>query len=186
MADSVGVSPDDSDGVAGDRGGAPCVGEHLAVVLTGLNDAAHGEAAGSGGVAVLASVREHAADVTAEDDASSDMQLSETEPSFSPSPVSSVDPLECSSAEKGDPAAADRAVHADDVLGLGMARTVAAPVAFLTTTLGLLEEGAAGVGPCCWDLCSAASALLMLSCFFHLVLRFWNQILTCNTKLNGH
>lgn len=29
-----------------------------------------------------------------------------------------------------------------------------------------------------WFLCSAASALLMLSCFFHLVRRFWNQIFT--------
>jgi len=27
-------------------------------------------------------------------------------------------------------------------------------------------------------LCSAASALLMLSCFFHFVRRFWNQIFT--------
>jgi hypothetical protein len=33
-----------------------------------------------------------------------------------------------------------------------------------------------------WFLCSAASALLMLSCFFHLVRRFWNQIFTCNSQ----
>lgn len=32
--------------------------------------------------------------------------------------------------------------------------------------------------PADWFLCSAASALLMLSCFFHLVRRFWNQIFT--------
>jgi hypothetical protein len=31
-------------------------------------------------------------------------------------------------------------------------------------------------------LCSAASALLMLSCFFHLVRLFWNQIFTCNSQ----
>lgn len=29
-----------------------------------------------------------------------------------------------------------------------------------------------------WFLCSAASALLMLSCFFHFVRRFWNHIFT--------
>lgn len=32
--------------------------------------------------------------------------------------------------------------------------------------------------PADWFLCSAASALLMLSCFFHLVRRFWNHIFT--------
>lgn len=31
-------------------------------------------------------------------------------------------------------------------------------------------------------LCSAASLLDMLSCFFHLVRRFWNHILTCYNK----
>lgn len=31
-------------------------------------------------------------------------------------------------------------------------------------------------------LCSAASALLMLSCFFHFVRLFWNQIFTCNRR----
>ena len=32
------------------------------------------------------------------------------------------------------------------------------------------------------SLCSAASALLMFSCFFHLVRRFWNQIFTCKPE----
>ena len=32
--------------------------------------------------------------------------------------------------------------------------------------------------PVDWFLCSAASALLMLSCFFHFVRRFWNHIFT--------
>ena len=32
------------------------------------------------------------------------------------------------------------------------------------------------------SVCSAASALLMFSCFFHLVRRFWNQIFTCKPE----
>jgi hypothetical protein len=35
-------------------------------------------------------------------------------------------------------------------------------------------------------LCSAASELVTLSCFFHLVRRFWNHILTCNHKKWGN
>ena len=33
------------------------------------------------------------------------------------------------------------------------------------------------------SLCSAASTLLIFSCFFHLVRLFWNQILTCNNQI---
>lgn len=46
--------------------------------------------------------------------------------------------------------------------------------------------------PCCWAagvvLCSAASALLMLSCFFHFVRRFWNHIFTYKNQysFNDH
>lgn len=51
--------------------------------------------------------------------------------------------------------------------------------------LGADDEGCC----CCWerlaDLSWASSAAVFGSCFFHLVRRFWNQILICRTQ-DGH
>lgn len=47
---------------------------------------------------------------------------------------------------------------------------------------GLLAGFSAVAGSLWVDLCSAASALDMLSCFFHLVRLFWNHIFTWNKK----
>ena len=55
-------------------------------------------------------------------------------------------------------------------------------VLFGVPGVGVDEPGVDFVATPDWFLCSAASALLMLSCFFHFVRRFWNQILTCNRE----
>lgn len=152
------------------RRGAGDDAEDRAVLTTGLSEAAHGDASVGGGVPVVVVVVALHWVAQVAGSVSSEKQLSDTEPSpsASPSPVSSVDPLECSSAEKGEPAAADKVPS--PFPGLLQA-------AFLTGLLTGAPGSGTGGGGC--DLCSAASAFVMLSCFFHLVLLFWNHIFTC-------